>query len=147
MALFERWRKLGLELEKPDNGILLIVNGDFNDGDYIEQTWTFKYDDIGLVMWLLEHYEKFDKIDMGLWDEILEGKERKLYAPYVPRIKDTCIEIHAHTVYEAHAYIFENGMCREIKSAGSYEIPSTDSLYERYFNGDSDEDEDDDYDD
>lgn len=127
MALFERWKKLGIELEKPNDGILLIVNGDFNDEDYIEQTWTFKYDDIGLAMWLLEHYEKED---IWPWDDVLKGKERKLFAQYVPRV------IYVHTIYEAHAYIFENGMCREIKNAGSYEIPSTDSLYERYFNDD-----------
>ncbi|MBQ8043546.1 MAG: hypothetical protein IJ272_05285 [Clostridia bacterium] len=128
MELFERLKKRGIELKKPNDGILLIVNGDFNDGDDIEQTWKFEYDDIGLVMWLLDHYEK----DIWHWDEVLEKKERKLFAKYVPRVNDTCVEIYAHTIYEAHAYIFENGVCREIKNVGSYEIPSTDSLYESY---------------
>ena len=137
MELFERWKKLGIELEKPNDGILLIVNGDFNDADCMEKTWTFKYDDIGLVMWLLEHYEKED---IWPWVDVLEGKEFELFAQYVPRVKDTALRVYVHTVYEAHAYIFENGMCREIKNAGSYEIPSTDSLYERYFNNDDDDD-------
>ena len=139
MELFERLQKLGIELKRPNDGILLIVKGDFNDGDDIEQTWKFEYDDIGLVMWLLDHYEK----DIGHWDEVLVEKERRLFAKYVPTISDTCIKIYAHTICEAHAYIFENGVCRELKNVGAYEIPSTDSLYESYCNDDCDDDYDD----
>ena len=134
MTLFERWKELGIVLEKPENGILLIAKGDFNDADDVEQTWRFQYDDLGLVMWLLEHYER----GIHHWEEVLTGKERKLFAQYAPGAYDTTSEIRAHTIYDAHAYVFENGVCKEIKVGETYEIPSTDSLYEKYYDDDYD---------
>ena len=84
-------------------------------------------------MWLLRHYKKC-RGKHGC--DVLNGKERKLFAEFVPRVEDTTVTIRAHTIDEFYIYIFEDGMCGEIKNLGSYKVPSTDSLYERYVDDD-----------
>ncbi len=128
-GLFKRWERRGIKLEKPEDGILLLVCGDFNDTDYVCQTWQFSYRQRGLVMWLLERYDE----QIPHWAEVLEGKEKRLFAQYVPMTD--CAEDYAHTIYEAHAYLFKNGRCREIHP-GTYKVPKTESLYRQYYDKD-----------
>ena len=116
--MFQNLRKLKVNLKEPENGILLVVKGDFNDADDISQYWMFSHDDLELVIWLMKHYNQ----NVHHWD-------------------DSCMELYAHTISECHAYAFENGKCMEI-DVSACEMPDTSSLYDSYYEGwDDEEDE------
>ena len=136
--MFENLRKLKVNLMQPKDGILLVVKGDFNDGDDISQYWMFSHDDLELVIWLMKHYD--------CWTSL--SKKEKLLRQYIPTVTDSCLKLSAHSIIEFHAYAFENGRCMKI-DVSACEMPNTSALYDRYYKGwdDDCEDWDDDYED
>lgn len=142
LKLLER---AGAKLETPENGIVLWAKGDFNDVDYLEQSWNFDFEDIDLVMWLLKYYTEL--LDVKHWEESLTGWDLKLFSEFTPKVYDSCMSLNVHTIEEFHIYVYVDGICKELKYEDC-DVLDSKTLCEKYIEDYDDEyDEEDYYDD